>query len=147
MSSNGTTPAVPAQESDSNGAPIFRDAHRRADVLRALPNDRPRHVVVGLEHQDVMLVYLLAWATSSYSRCTGTCPFLNSSWCSWTFCQSLNSFQQPSRASSGALVLPCELEASVGCSPQCVFFLWRLSTLRQYALKKEVSTRSSHSSA
>ena len=50
---------MPGPRGDSNGAPIFRDAHRRVDIMRVLPNDRPHHVVLGLERQDVMLVQLL----------------------------------------------------------------------------------------
>ena len=44
---------MPAQEGYSNGAPIFRDAHPRVDIMRVLPND------LDLEHQDVMLVQLV----------------------------------------------------------------------------------------
>ena len=47
------------QEGDCNGVPIFRKASRCFDMVRILQNRLTRHVLLGLVHLDVILVYLL----------------------------------------------------------------------------------------
>ena len=92
------------------------------DIMRVLPNDRPHHVVLGLEHQDVMLVVACpahAWATSSISAMHWNLPF---SQFFLMFIDLLLIFEF--MCVHLAPMLLCEVESSVGCSAQCGSFFF-----------------------